>query len=104
MDLQRAMEVLLENQGRFFSGLEELRSLVGRIAQQQLDLIQHVDRFQGEISSVVLAIAHEQKRLAEEQRRLAEEQTRLTEAQRHTDESLNALIAVVDDIIRRPKQ
>jgi len=35
---------------------------------------------------------------------LTVEQTRLTEAQRHTDESLNALIAVVDDIIRRPKQ
>jgi sialic acid synthase SpsE len=41
-------------------------------------------------------------RLAERRLALGEQQRRLTEAQRHTEEKLNALIAVVNGIIRRP--
>ena len=91
----------------------ELESLVGRLAEQQLALTRHVDDFQREIGAAVISLANGQKQfmdetkeaikgLAEGQTRLAEAQTRLTEAQQHTEERLNALIAVVDGVIRRP--
>lgn len=64
-------------------------SLVGRLAEQQLVMSQHVDCFQREISAAPLALAEGQKNLIrgeeggiksllEEQKRLAQEQTRLT--------------------------
>jgi peptidoglycan hydrolase CwlO-like protein len=108
MDIEKTIEFILGQQAKFAAGLEEMRSLVGRLAQQQLDLVEHVDHFQREITAATLAIAEEQRRLTEEQRRLTEAQRRLTEAQtrleeaqRHTEERLNALIAVVDDLVRR---
>ncbi|HYM09104.1 MAG TPA: hypothetical protein VEU62_00150 [Bryobacterales bacterium] len=93
--------------------INDVVSLVGRLAEQRLALTQHVDRFQREISVAVLALAEGQKllqdevregfrRLTEEQQRLAEAQRRLAELQQHTEEKLNALIAVVDGMIRRP--
>ena len=98
MDVERTLEFILENQAKFSAQMGELESLVGRIAQQQLDLVQHVDRFQRGVSDAVMA-------LAEAQRHLAEEQQRLTEAQRHTEERLNALISIVDGLIpRRPAE
>ena len=98
MDIERTLEFILENQAKFSSQMGELESLVGRIAQQQLDLGQHVDRFQRGVSDAVMA-------LAEAQRHLAEEQQRLTEAQRHTEERLNALISIVDGLIpHRPAE
>jgi hypothetical protein len=33
---------------------------------------------------------------------LAEAQKQLTDAQRHTDERLNALVTIVDGVIRKP--
>ena len=108
MDVERTLEFILENQAKFSAQMGELESLVGRIAQQQLDLGQHVDRFQRGVSDAVMALAEaqrhlaeEQQRLAETQRHLAEEQQRLTEAQRHTEERLNALISIVDGLIPR---
>lgn len=87
-------------------GLNDVVSLVGRLAEQRLALTEHVDRFQREISAAVLALAEGMKegfaRLTEEQRRLADAQRRLTEAQQHTEEKLNALITVVDGLIHRP--
>jgi len=46
-------------------------------------------------------LAESQQRLAESQRVTEESIRQLTEAQHHTDERLNALIAIVDDLIRR---
>ena len=94
----------MEQQAKLFTGLEELRSLVGRIASQQIELIQHVGRFQEGIHRSVLAIAEQQKLLTEQQKLLTEEQRRLAEAQRHTEERLNALITVVDGIVRGPSK
>jgi len=93
MDIERTVEFILQQQATFSaqmdvlgsrmgemqSGMTELRSLVVRLAEQQLALTQHVDHFQREISAAVLAIA---------------------EAQRHTDERLNALISVVNGLVR----
>lgn len=115
LDVEKTMEFILGQQAKFFAALEEsrrdmrdrdatMRSFVETIARQQLELTEHVNYFQREISAAVLAIAEQQKLLAEEQRRLAEQQALLAEAQRHTEERLNALIVVVDGIVRRPPQ
>ena len=83
-----------------------MESLFRRLAEQQIALGQHVDHFQREISAAVLALAEGQKQILDNMRegftRLAEEQRLLKEAQRHTEERLNALITVVDGMIRRP--
>ena len=101
MDLERAVEFCLEQQIRLAAGLDEVRHLLGRVAQQQMELTQHVNHFQQEISTAVLAIAEQQKLLAAAQAHLAAEQARLAEQVRHTEERLNALIDVVDGIVRR---
>jgi len=104
MEVERTIQFILEQQAKFWAGLEEMRSreaelrtLVGQVAQHQLELTQHVDRIQREFSGIMMALAEEQKRLAEEQRLLAE-------SQRHTDERLNALIEIVNGLVRRRPQ
>ena len=119
MDIEGTVQFILENQarvsaqmGEFSTHLNQLQDLVERIARQQIELNDHVNEFQQEISAGVIAIAEAQKqlvervdRLAEAQERLTEAQERLTEMQRHTEERLNALITVVDGLIpRRPAQ
>ncbi|MBI3698493.1 MAG: hypothetical protein HY238_27085 [Acidobacteria bacterium] len=94
MDLEKTIEFILENQaktsaqvgevsaqmGQLTAYVSQLQSLVGRIAQQQLELTQHMNEFQQGISAAFVALA---------------------EAQRHTDERMDALVAVVDDLVRR---
>ena len=66
----------------------------------------------GRIEGIIEALAtshadfeQEHRRLLTAQVLLTDEVRKLAEAQRHTDERLNALIAVVDDLIRRePRQ
>ena len=50
------------------------------------------------------AVRAEHKRLLTAQVLLTDEVRKLAEAQIHTDERLNALIAVVDDLVRRPRR
>jgi len=104
MDVERTMEFILEQQAKFWAGLQEmkeqqaamqkaqaavqkdqadLRSVVMRLAEHQLGLAQHFDQFQQETRAALVAVA---------------------EAQRHTDERLNALITVVDGVVRRLPQ
>ncbi len=104
MDLERAVQFILDNQAaasaqmvEFSTRLNEvagqmnqLTTAVGQLAQQQVDLIQHVDHFQRVMSEAVKAIA--------------EAQARLTEAQHNTEQRLNALITIVDGLIRRPSE
>jgi len=97
MDVERTMEFILEQQAKFWAGLQqtreeqaELRSLVLRLAEQQLGLTQHLSQFQQETHAAIRA--------------LAEGQRALIEAQRHTDGRLDALIAVVDGVVRRLPQ
>ena len=111
MDVERTMEFILDQQAKFWAAVQEmreqqaamqkdraamqkdqaamqqdhadLRSLVVRLAEHQLGLAQHFDQFQQETRAALVAVA---------------------EAQQHTDERLNALIAVVDGVVRRLPQ
>lgn len=104
MDFERTTEFVLQQQAKFAADLAEMGSFVKRIAQQQLELTEHVGHFQREISAAVLALAEAHTRLEEAHARLEEAHARLEEAQRHTEERLNALIGVVDGIVRRAPQ
>lgn len=111
MDFERTAEFILQQQAKFAADMAEMGSFVARIAQQQLEMTQHVNHFHQEIGAAVLAIAEQQKLLAEAHTRLEEAHARMEEAhakledaQRHTEERLNALIGVVDGIVRRPPQ
>ena len=104
MEVERTIEFILDQQAKFWTGLEEMRGrqaeherFVLRLAEHQLELTQNVERIQREFSGMMLTLAEEQKRLAEEQRLLAE-------SQRHTDERLNALIEIVNGLVRRRPQ
>jgi septal ring factor EnvC (AmiA/AmiB activator) len=101
MDVERTIEFILDQQAKFWAGLQEmkqqqaglqhdhaeLRSLVQRLAEEQLGLAQTLNQFQQETRAALLALAEAQRQTAE--------------AQRRGDERLNALIAVVDGIVRR---
>ena len=108
MDVERTMEFILDQQAKFWAGMQEMRedqaelrkrqadlsSLVVRLAEQQLGLAQHFDQFQQETRTALLAVA-------EAQRHTDERLHALIEAQHHTDGRLDALIAVVDGGVRR---
>jgi len=54
----------------------------------------------GRLAEITRQVAESQKELSELQKELSRSQKELYEAQKHTDERMNALIAVVDDLIR----
>jgi division protein CdvB (Snf7/Vps24/ESCRT-III family) len=109
----------------------EIETLFRRFAEQQVALTENLNHFQREFAEGQKRLQHEQTRLAQEHTRLAEAHTRLeeahtrleeahtrleeahtrleeahtrllVEAQLHTQERLDALIAVVDGLVRRP--
>lgn len=62
----------------------------------QILLTDRMDKLIGTVDN----LAGEVEKLTEKTSQLAESQKELYEAQKHTDERMNALIAVVDDLIR----
>lgn len=129
MDVEQTLRILLEQQQQMGAHQERLaedhRRLEGyleRIAQSQLQLLEMQSRQDGRMDQLEAALGHLSVALgkvAEEHRSLVQEvaanqqRTELrfqelagrvqevADAQRHTDENLNALIKVVDDLIRR---
>ena len=111
MDVERVLQVVVEQQANFINDLTELRALVTRVAQQQSDLTQIVANIAGtqdEFGGALLAIAENQKQLAEshrqteeELRQMGEKINQLGEKVNHMGEKLDALIDIVDGMIRR---
>lgn len=132
MDIEQTLRILLEQQQRLGAHqerqAEDQRRLEGyleRIARSQLQLVEMGVRQNGrldqveaalvQVSAALSQLAEAHRSLVEEHRSLAQEvaaqQQRtdqrfqeLAETQRHTDENLNALIRVVDDLIPRDGQ
>ncbi len=100
MDVERTMEFILESQATFAANLarleqkhEQLEGIVGRVVGLCETLTSAQVRFQGNLEQ--LAVSQERTDAA-----LRE----LTEKQAATDDRLNALIRVVDDLVRRDIQ
>jgi len=108
MDPEQTLHFILEQQQRLGSYMERLDGYVERIARNQLELVETQSRQAeglSQLTVIVHGLAEGLNRLSEDHRSLAERTDQrfqeLIEAQRHTDESLNALIKIVDDLIRR---
>ena len=92
------MEFILDQQAKFAAGMEDLR---GQVAELTSGLDQ-THRDQAAIQAIVGRLAEQQLQLSNIVLAISQEQKRLVEAQRHTDERLNTLIDIVDGMVRRP--
>lgn len=110
MDVEKTIEFLLQNQARHDATLAKHQDLIGSLAGVVRDLALQVDRIsdaQAHTDRIVLQLTGTMKELAEGQKKLAEAQlrteekiARLAEGQGDTTEKLNALLRVVDGMIR----
>ncbi|MEK7407743.1 MAG: hypothetical protein AAB225_21935 [Acidobacteriota bacterium] len=97
MDVERTLEFLLEQQAKFWTGLDELRTGLGELRRAVDELRRGQDQLQSTVAQVLSILVT----LAEAQRRTDERLERLAEAQQHTEDRLNALIAIVNGLVRR---
>jgi len=111
MDLEPAIEFILQQQAKFHGDLTELAGVVNRIAQQQLDFNQMVSGFHQEYSAALMALAENQKQIQEDHKALSlkvgemgDNLKALSLKVGEMGDNLNALIAIVDGQIRGPKQ
>ena len=108
MDLEKTMEFIVENLAHTSARLGEVSVKLNKLAEVQVLQAQvldsHEDRLNritdvlGQIAEMQRATEEELKAFAQETREAIQERE---EAGRHTDERLNALIKIVDDLIRR---
>lgn len=75
------------------SRLDRIETILEALAQDHRVLVDEHMVFRQDLTQLLTA-----------QVLLTDRMNQLTEAQRHTDERLNALITIVDGIIRRPPQ
>jgi len=139
MEVEKTIQFLLEQQAKFWTGLEEMRAeqrggfaqvheMFGRLitvadnlVEAQAGANERIDRLaeshlqmgetQRRLSEEMRLMAEAQRRLSEEmrlmaeaQRRLSEEMRLMAEAQRRADERMDALILVVNGMIRRDRE
>ena len=95
MDVERTMEFIQDQEARSLVWVNETRTLVRRTAGQQRDLTQAVRAMREEYSGVFRAVVGNQKELAECRKQL-------WASHREMADKLNALIDIVDGMIRRP--
>jgi seryl-tRNA synthetase len=96
--LEGLMELLIDDHLRFSDDLKQLLTAQVLLTDAQRRTEENVQKIAAAQKELTEALAAAQKDLRKE---LAE----LAEAQKHTDERLNALINVVDDLVRnRPPQ
>ena len=102
--IENAIEALTETAVRHDAAIRDLIVVSGRVLESQklagaqIEELKEDWRFWAEQQEK--RFAAQQERFAVQQERLADQQERLAEQQRITEEKLNALIQVVDRIIR----
>ena len=105
------MQFVLDAQAKFWAGMEAAKSRQDDFEKRQTEF----DKRQTEFDKRQATLQASIERLAESCSLLVDSQSRLVEDQRksreeiaalakRTDESLGALIAVVDGLVRRPPQ
>lgn len=101
MDIQKTMEFILEQQARFSVDIERLSAGLERLSAGMERLSAGLDEMRQEMRDNWAAQARTNMALGTAMLGLTEHIDRVTAAQAATDERLNALIAVVDGIVRR---
>ena len=87
------MEFILDQQAKFWAGLEEARAGQGQL-RQGLD----------ELKDIVRGVLTIQQTLIQAQLKTNEELRLLAEASRRADERMDALIVVVNGLVKRDQQ
>lgn len=91
----------------FSDRIATVADIMQQLASSQLRMMEAAERTEVRLDRLTEAgLKTDQRldRLAERVDRLGERVDQLTEAQEHTEERLNALITVVDGVVRRPPQ
>lgn len=92
--MEKLMDLMIQDHLQF---RDEHKSLL----KSQVLLTEIQERANTQIAALAAGMAEAQKRINEEFTKVAQAQKELYEAQKHTDERLDALIAVMDGLIRR---
>jgi hypothetical protein len=95
----------LENGHDGHRRLERLESAVDRLASAALTLAEQMSSMMSHgqaVNEMLSKLADSQMRLSNVQSRLIDTQLRFVEAQKLTEERLNTLISLVNDLLNRP--
>ena len=102
VDIERTIQFILDQQAKFFAGMEEMRRHDEEMRQCQDKFDQQLSALGKQMSDFAEQQRHINMSLGKAMLGLTEHIDRLTAAQAATDERLNALVGVVDGMIRRP--
>ena len=120
VDVEKTIQFLLDQQAKFFAGMEGFRAGMEDMRQEFRDELRQQQEAQGKINAALgkamlgltdhierltaaqAATDERLNKLAASQAALTASQAALAASQAATDERLNALIAVVDGVVRRP--
>ena len=104
MDVERTMQFILEQQAKHEVWLQEMREafrhndgMIRKLVEAQTRQLEILTSHQAQIGQLTKSQLQTDKSIVS----LKELINALAEQGRHTDERLNALIKVVDDLIRR---
>ena len=97
MDIEKTMQFILEQQAKQEASLQQTDALLLRVGAIQLQPAEILSQHDVQIGQLIQS----QRRTDEAVKALADEVKTLAEQGRHTDERLNTLIKVVDDLIRQ---
>ena len=102
--MEGLMQLLVDDPLKFSDEHKSLLTSQILLTDRMGQLVGTVDTLAGEtgtLKDAIHQIAESQTELAELQKELTELQKELAESQKHTDDRMNALIAIVDDPIRK---
>ncbi len=105
--IERALENLVDSQRQLLTGQVVMVDSVDKLAGRVEQVVITVDKLAGRVEQVVITVDNLGKtvdNLGKRVDQLTIDVGELKESQKHTDERLNALIAVVDDIVRNRKR
>ena len=104
MDVEKTIEFLLGQQAGHDERLAQLETKVTHLATIAEMQIEAHDRLARQTAAQIGALAESQRQLVDSQRQLAESQRAGEESAAQVRENLNALIRIVDELIRRPPE
>lgn len=97
MDLEKTVEFILQHQAQFAAEMDQLKDRHKEFAAELNQLKDRHKELSDSVDALRLVVQSQQVQISQ----IMSLTQVLTESQRHTDERLNALIKVVDDLVRR---
>ncbi len=95
MDTEKTMQYILEQQAKFWAGMEEMRARQEEMRAQQAALHQRQAATDDRLDRVPIIV----QELIEIQKRAEQRMDALAQAQQRADERMDALIAVVNGLV-----